>query len=176
MSIRSVVLSVLLSVFACTACYGDWLVLRGGQSIETEGRWGVARNLLSIHEVGGRPKMVLLSVVDYDATLRANRRTGKARDSAWHISPEGIKLLQETSRQQEAMAARMRAQQEMSAELHSVESKPGAVVGGGPGQAQGKSQAQGSNGGYSTRGFQGLAACKDFQDSPSAYSSCLSRY
>jgi hypothetical protein len=132
-------------------------------------------NLLSFHEVGGRPKSVLLSIVDFDATLHANPRVAKAAGSEWHISAEGIRRLQETARQQEAMAARMRAQQEMSAELRSVDAKPG-IVGAGPGQSRGQSQARGTSKGYSSRGFQGLAMCKHLQDNPSAYSSCLAGY
>jgi len=177
MSTRPVILSALLSVFACGACFGDWLVLHGGKTIETEGRWGVYGNLLGFHEAGGRPKSVLLSIVDFDATLHANPRVARAKDSVWHISAEGIKRLQETARQQESMAARMHAEQEMSAEVRSVEAKPGtAGAGATSGQAQGRAPARGTPKGYSSRGFQGLAECKHLQDYPSAYSSCLAQY
>jgi hypothetical protein len=175
--IRSSLLCILLSAFAAPACLADWLVLQGGKQMETKGQWVIAGNLLSFRTADGTPKRVLLSVVDYDATLKANPRAAKARDSEWHVSAQGIKMLQETARQQQAMEARMRAQQEMSAQMGSVAAKPGAA-GGSPGspQGQGKSQANGQYGGYATRGLQGIAACKVYQDNPSLYSSCLSQY
>jgi hypothetical protein len=178
MSTRACLVSVLLSILAGSTGSADWLVLRGGKQIETEGPWALKGNLLSIREPGGRPKTILLSIIDYDATLHANSAVAKAKTKApgWHVSAEAIKRLQEFSRNQEAMAAQMRARQEMSAELHSVEARPGAIgAGAGGAQPQGKSQGT-QYGGYATKGMQGIAACKIYQDSPGEYSSCLAQY
>ncbi|HEY8019975.1 MAG TPA: hypothetical protein VIH93_02680 [Thermoanaerobaculia bacterium] len=180
MSTRACLVSVLLSILAGSTCSADWLVLRGGKQIETEGPWALKGNLLSIREPGGRPKTVLLSIIDYDATLHANPAVAKAKTKApgWHVSTEMIKRLQEFTRNQEAMAAQMRARQEMSAEMHSVEARPGAIVAGAGGSgAQSGGKAQDTQyGGYATKGMQGVAACKTYQDSPSEYSSCLAQY
>jgi len=176
MRMRCAIVSVLLSIFAGSGCFADWLVLQGGKKIETTGQWAVRGELLNIREVGGRPKSVLLSIIDYDATLQANPRVRKSTDSDWHISAEGIKLLKEAARQREAMAAQMRAQRELSAEMHSVEGKGGGAVGGSPGQAQGQKGGSQSTGGYVSRGAQGIAACRIYQDNPSKYSACLARY
>lgn len=178
MRTRTSLCCIFLSLCAAQCGLADQVVLRGGKQIETTGKWIVAGNLLSFRTSDGTPKRVPLSLIDYDATLKANPRAKKSRDAEWHVSPEGIRILQETARQQQAMEARMRAQQEMSAQMSTVEPKPG-VVGGGKGSSasQGRSQqGNGPYGGYATKGFQGLAACKIYQDNPSAYSHCLAQY
>ena len=179
MRTRASLCCIFLSVFATNCCLADWVVLRGGKQIETTGRWAVAGNLLSFRTADGTPKRVLLSLIDYDATLKANPRARKARNAEWHISPEGIRILEETARRQEAMEARMRAQQEMNAQMGSVAPKPGAAggdQGSTQGQRQGRSQENGPYGGYATRGMLGIAACKIYQDDPGAYSRCLAQY
>lgn len=180
MRTRASLCCMFLAIFAVHVCRADWVVLRGGKQIETTGRWTVAGNLLSFRAPDGTPKRVLLSVIDYDATLKANPRAKKARDGEWHVSPEGVRILQETARQKEQMEARMRAEQDMRAQMSTVEPTPG-VVGGGKGGSQGKGQGRsqqgnGQYGGYATKGMQGLAMCKRYQDYPSEYSRCLSQY
>ncbi|HXO21664.1 MAG TPA: hypothetical protein VOA87_17265 [Thermoanaerobaculia bacterium] len=172
MKIRAALLSVGLSVgltLAATACFGDWLVLRGGKKIETAGQWGVKGDLLTIREATGKLRSVLLSIVDFDATLQANPRPAKSAGAGWHISAVGIKMLQEAARQQEVMAAQMRSQQLMNAQMATADSKPGrtGVSPGGQAPAQGRPQPKGRS------GFDSLAACKVWQDNPSAYSRCL---
>lgn len=180
---RALYLTVFLSILVGSACSADWLVLRGGKEMETEGQWAVKGNLLSVREVGGRPKTVLLSIIDFDATLRSNQRSNqkvaKAKSPGWHISAEGIRRLQEFTRQQTTMEAQMRARQERNAEMHTVEPAAGTVVAGAgslPLSGGGKSQQGGQNGGYLTKGMQGIAACKPWQDDPGRYSSCLAGY
>ena len=177
MRMRTSLCCIFLSLCAAQGGLADQVVLRGGKQIETTGKWIVAGNLLSFRMSDGTPKRVPLSIIDYDATLKANPRAKKARDE-WHISPEGIRILQETARQQEAMEARMRAQQEMNAQMGSVAAKPGSAGGGqGSPQSQGRSQqGQGQYGGYATKGMQGIAVCKIYQDDPGAYSRCLAQY
>jgi len=178
MRTRASLCCIFLSICAAQGGLADQVVLRGGKQIETTGKWIVAGNLLSFRTSDGTPKRVPLSLIDYDATLKANPRTKKARDAEWHISPEGIRILQETARQQQATEARMRAQQEMNAQMSSVAAKPGAIGGGAQGssQGQGRSQGNGPYGGYATKGMQGIAMCKVYQDDPGAYSRCLAQY
>jgi len=177
---RALYLAAFLSILVGSACSADWLVLRGGKEMETEGQWAVKGNLLSVREVGGRPKTVLLSIIDFDATLRSNQKAAKAKSPGWHISAEGIRRLQEFTRQQTTMEAQMRARQERNAEMHTVEPAAGTVVAGAGSLplsgGGGKSQQGGQYGGYLTKGMQGIAACKQWQDEPERYSSCLAQY
>jgi hypothetical protein len=78
---RAISMSVLLSFLVCACCSADWLVLRGGKKIETAGQWAVKGDLLTVREAG-RPKIVTLSVVDYDATRQANAAAAAARRTA----------------------------------------------------------------------------------------------
>lgn len=115
------IVSVLVSILTSAACSADTLVLRGGKTMETTGPWGVYGNMLRVREADGRPKTILLSIIDYDETLRANpsasrqhakpsaKAAGKRgaetasqpNDATWHISAEGIRRLKETARVQE---------------------------------------------------------------------------
>ncbi|HXO21663.1 MAG TPA: hypothetical protein VOA87_17260 [Thermoanaerobaculia bacterium] len=198
MTPRAAVLSVLLTL-AATACFGDWLVLRGGKKIETAGQWGVKGDLLTIREATGQSKSVLLSIVDFDATLEANSRPAKSAGAGWHISAVGIEMLQEAARQQEAAAAQMRSQQLMNAQV-GTDSKPGrtGVSLGAQARAQAQPQATPSTSSSPrslrwpwvihvprlegppdvaakdrSHGSAGLDACKGAQDAPGAYSLCL---
>jgi hypothetical protein len=173
MSIRVAALWAVVSILVCGGCAADWLVLRGGKKVETAGQWVVQGNLLTIREAAGRPKTVMLSVVDFDATLRANPRAPRPAGPGWHVTPEGIKRLQEAARQQEALAAQMRAQREAGMEADAVAGKPGKNgAGKDEGSGQSHAQAKPQNGGRG-KGFDALDRCKSLQDSPKAYSDCL---
>ncbi|MDP9122636.1 MAG: hypothetical protein M3O15_14925 [Acidobacteriota bacterium] len=74
---RVAILSLLASITLAGSAAADWLVLRGGKKIETEGRWVVGGALVTVHESAGRALAVTLGIVDVDATVRANSRSGK---------------------------------------------------------------------------------------------------
>jgi hypothetical protein len=168
------VIAIIAVIAGCGVCAADWLVLRGGKKIETAGQWTVQGNLLTIRQPAGGPKSVTLAVVDFDATLRANPRTARTADPGWHITPDGIKLLQEAARRQEAMSAQARAGQESGLEAGAVAGKPGKN-GTGNAQGSGTPQASGRLGQDRGRGagFDALERCKIWQDNVKLYNDCL---
>lgn len=173
MSIRVAALGVVGALLVGGVCSADWLVLRGGKKIETTGQWLVQGNLLTVRQPSSGPKRVMLSIVDFDATLRANPRVARRADSTWHVSPEGIKRLQEAARQQEAMAAQLRAGQQAGKEEDAMGGKPRKGAAGGGDAAAGPTRAQARNQGSRGSGFDALERCKIWQDQPKLYSDCL---
>jgi hypothetical protein len=102
--------------------------------------------------------------------LRANSGAGKPPASGWHITAEAIKKMQQTTRQQEAMAAQMRARQKSGAEMDAMAGK----VDRSDWAYQGQSRAGAtSQPGAPSAGMQALDNCKIWQDNPKQYSDCL---
>jgi hypothetical protein len=170
MSIRLATLLLVGCLVVSGSANADWLVLRGGKKIETAGQWTQQGVLLTVHEATGRPKSLMLSIVDFDATLRANSGAGKPPASGWHITAEAIKKMQQITRQQEAMAAQMRARQKSGAEMDAMAGKVDRSDWAYQGQFRAGATPQP---GSTSQGMQAIANCALVQDNVAAYNACL---
>jgi hypothetical protein len=165
---RAIFLSVLLSAVLCANAWADALVLRGGKKIETAGPWVTRGNIVTIHEITGRAQTLILSIIDFDATLKANQHNPPSTADQMHIDTAAVLSLQTDFINQKELSQRIREQAQSDLLAQMTGSKPTKITNTRTGAAQpfGKASAPGKN-------FQATERCAIWQDNLALYNNCL---
>jgi hypothetical protein len=174
--LRRATFLMLLSVLVCTAASADWLLLRGGKKIETTGPWVTRGTVVTVHETSGRTQTLMLSIIDYDATFKANAHNpGLSSDGTVHVTGATVQALAQAARDQVLLAGRIKAQQDAELLAQMTGSKPGRVgAAGSTGFSSGALPF--GKAGSPGKGFDAVRACAGLQDNVPAYNSCLNAY
>jgi hypothetical protein len=161
-------------VLVSTAAMADSLVLKGGKKIDTAGPWVTRGNIVTVHETSGRAQTLTLSIIDFDATLKANAHNPPTTADTVHVDTPTVLALQMAFKTQKEQAVRIREQEQANLLAQMTGAKP-ARVGAGPGGANAASQPFGTASSPG-RGFDAVKNCAVFQDNVAAYNSCLKMY
>jgi hypothetical protein len=165
---RAIRFSVLLSLVLCANAWADALVLRGGKKIETSGPWITRGNIVTVHEITGRAQTLILSIIDFEATLKANQHNPPSTPDQMHIDTAAVLSLQTDFINQKELSQRIREQAQADLLAQMTGSKPTKIANGKPGAAQpfGKVSTPG-------KGFEATERCAMWQDNLQLYNNCL---
>jgi len=174
--LRRILLGTALAfLLVSTAALADCLILKGGKKIDTAGPWVTRGNIVTVHEVTGRAQTLTLSIIDFDATLKANAHNPPSSADLIHVDTPTVLALQMAFRNQKELALRIREQAQADLLAQMTGSKPTRVgtTPGGPQNAAAQPFGSVSTPG---RGFDAVKNCTVFQDNLAAYNSCLAMY
>ena len=173
MSRRILLLSMLVAALMVGSAYADCLILRNGKRIDTSGPWVTRGNIVTVHDTTGRAETLTLSVIDFDASLKANLHNPRSTPDQVHVDGDTIEMLRSLARNQVELSRRIREQEQANLLAQMTGSKPSAInARGGPKSPGAMPFGSESKPG---KGFESTQRCAIWQDNLPLYNACLNQ-